>query len=89
MSFWKSTGKAPLSEATNAGRCGYIYSAALHRALRERLTGRGQDDERVIERRMQSARDEISHYGEADYVVLNDRFETALNELQLSSQVSA
>ena len=51
-------------------------------ALRERLTGRGQDDERVIERRMQSARDEISHYGEADYVVLNDRFETALNELQ-------
>lgn len=51
-------------------------------ALRQRLTGRGQDDESVIERRMQSARDEISHYGEADYVVLNDRFETALNELQ-------
>ena len=51
-------------------------------ALRERLTGRGQDDERVIERRMQSARDEISHYGKADYVVLNDRFDTALNELR-------
>lgn len=51
-------------------------------ALRERLTGRGQDDSSVIERRMQSARDEISHYGEADYVVLNDRFETALIDLQ-------
>ena len=51
-------------------------------ALRERLTGRGQDDEIVIDRRMQSARDEISHYGEADYVVLNDRFKVALNELQ-------
>lgn len=51
-------------------------------ALRERLTGRGQDDSNVIERRMQSARDEISHFGEADYVVLNDRFETALNDLQ-------
>ena len=51
-------------------------------AWRERLTGRGQDDSSVIERRMQSARDEISHYGEADYVVLNDRFETALIDLQ-------
>ena len=51
-------------------------------ALRQRLTGRGQDDESIIERRMQSARDEISHYGDADYVVLNDQFETALNELQ-------
>lgn len=51
-------------------------------ALRERLTGRGQDDSSVIERRMQSARDEISHYDEADYVVLNDRFETALIDLQ-------
>ena len=30
-------------------------------ALRERLTGRGQDDTSVIERRMQSARDEIIH----------------------------
>ena len=49
-------------------------------ALRQRLTGRGQDDESIIERRMQSARDEISHYGDADYVVLNDQFETALNE---------
>lgn len=51
-------------------------------ALRQRLTGRGQDDESIIERRMQSARDEISHYGDADFVVLNDQFETALNELQ-------
>lgn len=51
-------------------------------ALRERLTGRGQDDSNVIERRMQSARDEISHFGEADYVVLNDQFEIALNDLQ-------
>ena len=51
-------------------------------ALRQRLTGRGQDDESIIERRMQSARDEISHYGDADYVVLNDQFETALKELQ-------
>ena len=51
-------------------------------ALRERLTGRGQDDSSVIERRMRSARDEMSHYGEADYVVLNDRFDSALSDLK-------
>ena len=51
-------------------------------ALRERLTGRGQDDSSVIERRMRSARDEISHYGDADYVVLNDEFDSALSDLK-------
>ena len=51
-------------------------------ALRERLTGRGQDDSSVIERRMRSARDEMSHYCEADYVVLNDRFDSALSDLK-------
>ena len=51
-------------------------------ALRERLMGRGQDESSVIERRMQSARDEISHYDEADYVVLNDDFNVALADLR-------
>jgi len=51
-------------------------------ALRERLTGRGQDDASVIERRMQSARDEIIHYIEADFVVLNDVFNEALSDLE-------
>ena len=51
-------------------------------ALRERLTGRGQDDASVIERRMKSARDEIIHYTEADFVVLNDVFNEALSDLE-------
>ena len=50
-------------------------------ALRERLSGRGQDDPEVIERRMAQARDELAHYVEYDYLVINDRFETALAEL--------
>ena len=50
--------------------------------LRDRLTQRGQDEPSVIERRMQSARDEISHYANADFIVLNDNFETALSDLQ-------
>ncbi|MGL6160982.1 guanylate kinase [Microbulbifer sp.] len=51
-------------------------------ALRERLTGRGQDDRSVIERRMEQAIDEMSHYVEADYLVINDDFDTALDELR-------
>lgn len=51
-------------------------------ALRSRLTDRGQDNDEIIEGRMQAARDEMAHYSEADFIVLNDDFETALNDLQ-------
>jgi guanylate kinase len=51
-------------------------------ALRERLNNRGQDPIEVIERRMAAAISEMSHYGEADYVVVNDDFDTALQELR-------
>lgn len=50
-------------------------------ALRERLRGRAQDDAEVIERRMQEAVGEMSHYGEYDYLIINDEFETARAEL--------
>lgn len=50
-------------------------------ALRERLTGRGQDSEEVIARRMSEAVSEMSHYPEYDYLVINDRFELALDQL--------
>ena len=53
-------------------------TAALHR----RLTDRGQDNDEIIEGRMQAARDEIAHYSEADFIVLNDEFETAVHDLQ-------
>lgn len=50
-------------------------------ALRQRLTGRGQDNDSVIEKRMAEADNEMSHYPEADYLIINDDFETALQEL--------
>ena len=50
--------------------------------LRRRLTGRGQDSEAIIDGRMAKAQAEISHYGEFDFLVVNDRFEGALAELQ-------
>ncbi len=50
--------------------------------LRQRLTGRGQDDEATIERRMKEARSEISHFQEADYLVINEDFDSALADLR-------
>ncbi len=51
-------------------------------ALQQRLAGRGQDSVEVIEQRMAAALDELSHYAEFDYLVINDQFETALTELR-------
>ena len=51
-------------------------------ALRERLSGRGQDSSDVIDRRMRDAGSELSHFGEYDYLVVNDDFEQALVDLR-------
>jgi guanylate kinase len=51
-------------------------------ALRERLTNRGQDGEAVIAERMAKAVHEMSHYEQADYLVVNDEFERALADLK-------
>jgi guanylate kinase len=51
-------------------------------ALKSRLQARGQDDEDTIEIRMRAARDEMSHWDEADYLIINDQFDSALEALQ-------
>lgn len=50
--------------------------------LQNRLTSRGQDSEAVIQRRMREAQAQISHYNEYDYIVINDQFDTAADELE-------
>lgn len=50
--------------------------------LRQRLKSRGQDDETIIERRMRDAVTEMSHYPEFDYLIVNDDFGLALNQLK-------
>lgn len=50
--------------------------------LHSRLTGRGQDSEETIERRMRDAVSEMSHYNEFDYIIINDDFEQALEQLR-------
>ncbi|MZR62917.1 guanylate kinase [Alcanivorax sp. DP30] len=50
--------------------------------LAERLRGRDTDDEDVIQRRLDGAQDEMSHYGEFDFLIVNDDFNRALYELE-------
>jgi guanylate kinase len=50
--------------------------------LERRLTGRATDPADVIAGRMARARDEISHWGEYDYILINDDAEVCLGEIR-------
>jgi len=50
--------------------------------LERRLKKRAQDSDEVVARRMAKASDEISHWAEYDYVVVNEDVETALSEVR-------
>lgn len=52
------------------------------RALEERLKARSTDTEAVIKRRLEDAAQDLAHWAEFDCVVINDRFEQALGDLQ-------
>ncbi len=51
------------------------------KALINRLEGRGQDSEEIIARRTEEAVKEMRQFDAADYLIINDNFEVALEEL--------
>lgn len=50
--------------------------------LEARLRARGQDSEDIVARRLASAREEISHVSEYEYVIINDDFNRAAQDLR-------
>jgi guanylate kinase len=50
-------------------------------ALEQRMRVRAQDSEAVIRQRLDAAREEMSHYTEFDYVIVNEHFETAVDDM--------
>lgn len=58
----------------------FIFPPSIQ-ALRERLIDRRQDKTAVISQRLSMAREEISHYTEFDYLVVNDNFNQAVQSL--------
>ena len=51
-------------------------------ALRQRLDNRGQDSDEIIDGRMREAVSEMSHYVDYDYLIINDDFAHALDDLK-------
>ena len=51
-------------------------------ALRQRLDNRGQDSSEIIDGRMREAVSEMSHYVDYDYLIINDDFALALEDLK-------
>ena len=73
-------GARQIRQLMNDCRTIYIVPPSII-ALRERLTSRGQDDESVISKRMREAISEMSHYVEFDYLIINDDFDEARDNL--------
>jgi len=63
------------------GCCSIYILPPSMQELRERLARRGQDSPDVIENRMQEARSEIAHCMEFDFLVVNNEFAAALEDL--------
>jgi len=74
-------GARQIRKAFPSCRTIFIIPPSLE-ALRNRLTRRGQDSAQVIQRRMQDAQAEISHWAEFDFLIINDDFDEALSDLR-------
>ncbi len=74
-------GAAQVRDHVSSNKSIFILPPSLG-CLRDRLTSRAQDDVETIETRMREAAAEISHYDEADYLVINDSFDSALLDLK-------
>jgi guanylate kinase len=62
--------------------CAIFILPPSRATLEERLNSRGQDDADIIARRMAEAVEEMSHWVEGDFLVVNEDFEQALGELE-------
>jgi guanylate kinase len=71
-----------LQSKQDANGIGIFILPPSLQALYARLTHRGQDGDDVIAARMAAAVDEMSHFEQADFLVINDDFAVALADLE-------
>ena len=50
--------------------------------LERRLLQRNQDSDEIVKGRMSKASNEISHYAEYDYIIINENFEESLSKIE-------
>ncbi len=78
---WQGTQQ--LSETARADMASVFVLPPSISELERRLHTRAQDDYETIHRRMSKAADELSHWSEYDYVVINDDLERAFSEVKI------
>ena len=61
--------------------CGVFIVPPSKEILEQRLRGRASDSEEVIERRMRYAVEDMRHFSNYDYLIINQDFDQALDEL--------
>lgn len=66
---------------TFAGAVGIFILPPSAETLRERLTGRGKDGPETIARRLAAAKEEMARVGEFDYVIINNQFDEAVEDM--------
>ncbi len=80
---WRSTGRARSRSAATMPECRTIFVLPPSRAaLEQRLRGRGTDSDEVIARRLRDSLADLSHWSEFDYIVVNDDFDRATDDLE-------
>ncbi len=61
---------------------GILFVPPSYVVLEQRLAERGQDSDIAMKRRLQEALEEVRHHHEYDHVIVNDHFETAVEECE-------
>ncbi len=74
-------GASQLSQTCGDELCRVFILPPSAKALGERLSGRGTDTTQVVAQRMSQAADEISHWPEYDYIIINDDLDKAQEEI--------
>lgn len=77
---WQGTQQ--LGEAARDDLVSIFILPPSYEELEKRLTGRGQDSEDVVRTRMSKAADEMSHWPEYDYVIVNDVIEESIHNVR-------
>jgi guanylate kinase len=74
--------QAPPDDPLRRGFVDVFIAAPSLEVLRKRLQGRGKDAAAVIERRLQMAEQEMAHWPEYQYLIINDRLDASYDSLR-------
>ena len=75
-------GRQQLAHAKDADVVSVFILPPNAQELSKRLIGRKQDNQKTLNQRMKLAPNEISHYAEYDYIIINDDLDDSLKQLQ-------